>query len=252
MGRTNERWHAARATGYATGYATARATALAALSAAVLVGCTTETREPAAVSEPGGRAAAAAVAPTPATGHLWHDHDALIGDTLVQVVVEIPAGTNDKWQVEKESGTLEWEQENGAPRVIQYLAYPGSYGIIPQTYLPAELGGDGDPLDVLLLGPSVPRGAVVAARVIGVFRLIDRGERDDKILAVPVTGPLSSAHSLVELEAQFPGAQRIVELWFSNYKGPGLASSNGFADADSAMAVVREASGYYQEAFAGR
>lgn len=209
-----------------------------------LCACTVERRQPAMPDggDNGGNAATA-------QPHLWHDYAALQQDSLVQVIVEIPAGTNEKWHVEKTTGVLEWEQENGAPRVVQYLGYPGNYGIIPQTYLPAALGGDDDPLDVLLLGPALERGTVARARVIGVLRLVDRGERDDKILVVPVSGPLSSAHSLVELEAQYPGVQRIVALWFSNYKGADQALSNGFADADTAMAVVREASRYYREAY---
>ena len=47
--------------------------------------------------------------------------------TSIHVVVEIPAGTNDKWEVDKETGVLRWEQKNGQPRVVQYLAYPAQY-----------------------------------------------------------------------------------------------------------------------------
>ena len=53
-------------------------------------------------------------------------------------MVEIPAGSNDKWEVDKTSGALYWEQEDGKPRVVQYLAYPGNYGMIPRTSLPHE------------------------------------------------------------------------------------------------------------------
>ncbi len=178
--------------------------------------------------------------------HLLNDYAAMADSAFVNVVVEIPAGTNEKWQVNKRDGALEWEQENGAPRVVQYLAYPGNYGIIPQTLLPSELGGDGDPLDVVLLGPSYPRGTVVPARVIGVLRLIDRGERDDKVLAVGVNGPLSDAHTLEALDARYPGVRAILETWFTHYKGVGVSTSNGFASADSAMMVVREASRYFR------
>jgi inorganic pyrophosphatase len=177
---------------------------------------------------------------------LLNDYAAMADSVFVNVVVEIPAGTNEKWQVDKDNGALEWEQENGVPRVVQYLAYPGNYGIIPQTLLPKELGGDGDPLDVMLLGPSHPRGAVVPARVIGVLRLIDRGERDDKVLAVGTNGPLSDAHTLEALDTQYPGVRAILETWFTHYKGVGVSTSNGFASTDSAMMVVREASRYFQ------
>jgi len=164
----------------------------------------------------------------------------------VNVVVEIPAGTNDKWEVDKSSGSLHWEQKDGKPRVVQYLAYPANYGMIPRTSLPYEIGGDGDPLDVLLLGPELARGAVVQARPIGVLHLIDDDERDDKILAVPVAGPLSDVTDLAALDARYPGIRQIVETWFTHYKGPGRTTSAGFGDAVEAVAVVREANRYYE------
>lgn len=183
---------------------------------------------------------------SPKVNHL-DGHPALLEGEFVNVVVEIPAGTNDKWEVEKTYGTLHWEQKDGKPRVVQYLAYPGNYGMIPRTSLPRELGGDGDPLDVLVLGPQVERGAVLHARPIGVLRLIDDGDRDDKILAVQTSGPLSDIESLEALKASYGGALLIIETWFTNYKGPGRLTSTGFGDATTAMAVVREASQYYEK-----
>jgi inorganic pyrophosphatase len=166
-------------------------------------------------------------------------------DTLFNFVAEIPAGTNAKWEVDKATGTLHWEQKNGRPRVVQYLAYPGNYGMIPSTSLPYEVGGDGDPLDVLLLGPAVERGSVVPARPIGVLRLLDDGERDDKILAVQTQGPLSDVRDLVSLDANYAGALTIIETWFTNYKGPGRLISKGYGDAAEALSVVKQASGYF-------
>lgn len=170
---------------------------------------------------------------------------------LINVVVEIPAGTNDKWQVEKVHGSLEWERKDGKPRVVQYLAYPGNYGMIPRTSLPYEIGGDGDPLDVLLLGPRVERGSVVRARPIGVLRLLDDGERDDKILAVPMAGPLSDVSDVEFLATAYPGVRLIVETWFTNYKGPGRITSSGFGDASDAIAVIEEANRYYESPIHG-
>lgn len=172
-------------------------------------------------------------------------HPAFAEPGLIHVVVEIPARTNEKWQVEKASGSLEWERENGKPRVVQYPAYPGNYGMIPRTSLPYEVGVDGDPLDVLLLGPRVERGSVVRARPIGVLRLVDDGERDDKILAVPMQGPLSDVTDLESLDAKYQGVRPIIETWFTNYKGPGRITSSGYGDAPDAVAVVEEASRYY-------
>jgi inorganic pyrophosphatase len=173
-------------------------------------------------------------------------YPALAGSGLVNVVVEIPAGTNEKWEVDKTSGALRWEQNAGIHRVIQYLPYPANYGMIPRTSLPRELGGDGDPLDVLLLGPRVDRGTLVEARPIGVLRLLDDGDRDDKILGVGTSGPLSDVVDLESFDSRFPGARLILETWFANYKGPGRVTSGGFDDAAAAMDMVLEASQYYE------
>jgi inorganic pyrophosphatase len=171
---------------------------------------------------------------------------------LVNVVVEIPAGTNQKWEVDKASGALRFERHEGIPRVIQYLPYPGNYGMIPRTSLPREAGGDGDPLDILLLGPQVDRGTLVRARPIGVLRLLDEGYRDDKILGVRTSGPLSDIVDLATLESRCPGARVIIETWFTNYKGRGRVTSTGFGDAAAAMAIVLEASKYYEEDAEGK
>lgn len=170
----------------------------------------------------------------------------LAADGLINVVVEIPAGTNDKWEVDKTGGGLQWEHEDGRPRVIQYLAYPANYGIVPRTSLPRAEGGDGDPVDVLLLGSGLPRGMVVSAKPIGVLRLTDTGERDDKILAVPTAGPLSDVDGLDDLDARYPGVTLIIETWFTRYKGPDRVSAGGFGDADEAMAAVLEGSRSYE------
>lgn len=182
-----------------------------------------------------------------AGGDYLEGYPALADSQLVNVVVEIPAGTNAKWEVDKNSGGMHWERKDGRSRVIQYLAYPANYGMIPRTILPSELGGDGDPLDVLLLGPRVERGSVIPARPIGVLRLVDEGERDDKILTVATSGPLSDVVDIDDLELRYPGVSLIVQTWFTNYKGPGHLTSPGFAAAAAAIAVVREASQYYEE-----
>jgi inorganic pyrophosphatase len=165
----------------------------------------------------------------------------------VNVVVEIPAGSTQKWEVDKSDGSLRWELEKGEPRVIRYLGYPGNYGMIPRTLLPKARGGDGDPLDVLVLGPALPRGAVVKARVVGVLKLLDGGERDDKLIAVSTTGAFSEVRDLDSLRASFAGVTEIVELWFANYKGPGRTESKGYGDVSAALEILREASDYFEK-----
>ena len=82
-------------------------------------------------------------------------YEAVHDDGDINVVVEIPTGSVQKWEVDKTSGNLKWEFVDGKPREVKYLGYPGNYGMIPRTLLPKELGGDGDPLDVIVLGPAV-------------------------------------------------------------------------------------------------
>lgn len=168
-------------------------------------------------------------------------------DGSVNVVVEIPAGTNAKWEVAKPDGHLKWEIRDGKPRIVKYLPYPGNYGMVPRTLLPKELGGDGDPLDVIVLGPAVERGAVVKANLVGVLKLLDGGEQDDKLLAVEAGSPLDSAGDLSELEAQFPGVLAIIETWFSNYKGPGQLESQGFGDVTRAGEILMAAISAYNQ-----
>jgi inorganic pyrophosphatase len=174
-------------------------------------------------------------------------YTAISADGLINVVIEIPAGTSAKWEVSKDGTAVEWEMRGGKPRFVHYLAYPANYGMIPGTIMARELGGDGDPLDVVLLGPAVPRGAVVAARPIGVLRLLDDGERDDKVLAVQSAGPLSDVADLDDLRQRYPGAAAIIETWFTHYKGVGRLESGGMEGRDAALAVVREAVSYFTQ-----
>jgi len=173
-------------------------------------------------------------------------YPAMTENGLINVIVENPAGTNDKWMINKRTAALEWEQQDGTPRVIQYLAYPANYGMVPRTSMPYDVGGDGDPLDIVLLGPQVQRGKVVSARPIGILRLTDDGERDDKIVAVQITGPLSDVTDMPSLETNYPGTLAIIETWFVNYKGKGRTMSAGFENAAVAIEVIREANRYYE------
>jgi len=173
-------------------------------------------------------------------------YEAVFEDGDINVVVEIPTGSVEKWEVEKTSGTLKWEFVDGKPREVKYLGYPGNYGMIPRTLLPKELGGDGDPLDVIVLGPAVERGSVIKSKVIGVLQLMDRGEQDDKLIAVLEDTPFYSVNSMAELDANFDGISEIVKLWFANYKGPGKMVPKGFADEKVAREILNAAVEAYQ------
>ena len=162
-------------------------------------------------------------------------------DSLVQVVIEIPAGTIDKWELNKSSGQLEWEIVNGKPRKVNYLGYPGNYGFIPQTLLSKEQGGDGDPLDVLILGPAVERGSIQKCKIIGVLKLTDHTENDDKIIAVSQNSEMYMVNDILEMENEFNGVLDIVEIWFKNYKGQRLLKSKGYRGKAQAISIINKA-----------
>lgn len=144
-------------------------------------------------------------------------------DGSFNMVVEIPSGTNQKWEVKK-SGKLKWDKKKGEVRFVDYVAYPGNYGMIPGTK-----AGDGDPLDVIVIGPARDRGKIVKIRVIGVLKAIDGGERDDKLIAVLDSSELDDRErrltrlhqvaSLGDLDQKYRGAKDIIRLFFENYKG---------------------------------
>jgi inorganic pyrophosphatase len=166
-------------------------------------------------------------------------------DGSVNALVEIPAGTNAKWELREEDGALAWDFESGRPRVVEYLAYPANYGMIPRTRIAADEGGDGDALDVIILGPARERGALVRVRIVGVLRLRDGGERDDKLLAVTGDSPFEEVRDLADLDTRFPGVTKIVEIWFSSYKGPGVLETRGFGGANEANAILESAEKSY-------
>jgi inorganic pyrophosphatase len=151
--------------------------------------------------------------------NLLTNHLARNQDGTINVVVEIPAGTNEKWEVNDDGTALVRDFTGDEPRTVDYLPYPGNYGFIPRTLLDTDQGGDGGALDVMVLGPAVPRGSVVRARPIGIVRVVDRMEQDDKILAVSQGETLTEVYDIESLETRYPGAVEIVDTWWSNAHG---------------------------------
>lgn len=130
---------------------------------------------------------------------------------------------------------------------MNYLGYPGNYGTIPQTALPKELGGDGDPLDVLVLGQAVPRGDVINVRLIGVLKMMDDGEQDDKLIAVLTNdSPFSDVKSIKQLNDDFVGVSEIIKVWFESYKGrDGGMEVLGWGEAEEANSILEQAKNSY-------
>ncbi|MEO6885540.1 MAG: inorganic diphosphatase [Jatrophihabitantaceae bacterium] len=97
------------------------------------------------------------------------------------VLIEIPRGSRNKYEVDHESGRMRLDRT-----LFTSTQYPADYGFIENT-----LGEDGDPLDalVLLQGDPLFPGVLVMCRAIGMFRMTDEAGGDDKVLAVPCTDP---------------------------------------------------------------
>lgn len=106
----------------------------------------------------------------------WHKVD--IGDSapdIVNGIIEIPKNTRAKYELDKKSGMLLMDRV-----IYSSMYYPANYGFIPRTYC-----DDKDPLDILVLSQiAIVPMCIVSAKVIGVMRMIDNGELDDKIIAV--------------------------------------------------------------------
>ena len=98
----------------------------------------------------------------------------------MNVIIEIPRGSQNKYEIDKETGIIALD------RVLHTAqAYPFDYGFVPQT-----LWDDGDALDVVLLttNPLLP-GILVHARPVAILPMVDGGEADEKVIAVPADDP---------------------------------------------------------------
>lgn len=160
----------------------------------------------------------------------------------VNVIIEIRKGERNKYEIDKATGRLFLDRVNATT-----LGYPADYGYVPET-----LCDDADPLDALLIiDESVPHGVVVPCRPIGVLRMVDDGEGDEKLIVVPVDD-ISKDHikDLADLGENFT---KTVEHFYAHYKDwkknwQGTeVSFNGWGDALEAKNVVVESQKRYQE-----
>lgn len=113
--------------------------------------------------------------------HLWHNlSPGPKPPEIVYAVIEVPKGSRNKYEYSKKAGVIKLDRV-----LYSALHYPGDYGFIPQSYF-----DDNDPMDILVMmnEPTFP-GCVIEARTLGMLKMIDKGELDYKILAVPATDP---------------------------------------------------------------
>lgn len=123
------------------------------------------------------------------------------------VIIEIPKGSRNKYEFDKELGIIKLDRTIYSP-----FFYPTDYGFIPGT-----LTDDGDPVDVLIITdfPTFP-GCLVEARPLAIFKMIDSGELDDKILALPTKVP--HYNHIKEISQISPHILKEIEHFFEQYK----------------------------------
>lgn len=140
--------------------------------------------------------------------HPWHDVE--VGDQSPEVVrgiIEIPKNHRAKYELDKDSGLLILDRV-----LYSSINYPANYGFIPKTYC-----DDGDPLDILVLSQiKIVPMCIVEAKVIGVMRMLDGGEMDDKIIAVAAND--MSVNHFNDISELPPHHLKELRSFFEDYK----------------------------------
>jgi inorganic pyrophosphatase len=138
----------------------------------------------------------------------WHSVSYGTGvPDVVNAIIEIPKGSRAKYELDKETGMLKLDRV-----LYSSVYYPANYGFIPRTYC-----DDGDPLDILVLSQldMVPL-TLVEAKIVGVMRMLDQGEADDKLIAVCANDmSVNYINDITELPPHFINEMR---HFFEEYK----------------------------------
>ncbi|OUU53351.1 MAG: hypothetical protein CBC25_00665 [Pelagibacteraceae bacterium TMED65] len=176
-----------------------------------------------------------------------HEIEAVNEDGNFNAVIEIPAGTNEKWEVSKDGTSIALELKNGVPRIINYLGYPFNYGFIPKTIVSIDDGGDGDAIDVVVLSQKkLKKGMIVPVKVIGMLLMKDKGKIDNKIISVLVDSKFEKSNSIKKLDKLYPGILEIINMWFENYKGIKIVTS-GFVGKKDAKEFLMKGQSFYEK-----
>lgn len=170
-------------------------------------------------------------------------HDLAPGENTpneITVVVEIQKGSKNKYELDKATGMIKLDRV-----MFTGQDYPFDYGFVPQTHW-----HDGDPLDVVLITtyPLVP-GLLLEARPVGVMDMIDNGESDAKIIAVPVEDPRFK--NIQDLADVNPHTVEEIKHFFETYKQmqKKVVTVPTIRDTAAAKQVIAEAIELYKQKF---
>ena len=174
--------------------------------------------------------------------NIWHSIDSKrIKKDRFFACIEISLGSKNKYELDKETGMLKLDR-------VLYTAthYPANYGFIPKTY--AE---DNDPLDVLVLcNESIIPLTLVECKPIGVIRMIDNGQCDDKIIAVCVHDPYyKDFNSINELPSHVADEIKHFFMVYKTLEGKETRVDNNPEDADKAKEIIQNSIDRYKEKF---
>lgn len=158
----------------------------------------------------------------------------------VIAAIEIPAGSYIKYELDKATGHVVVDRFQSVP-----MFYPANYGVITQS-----LAGDGDNLDVLVYTRApIQAGAIISVRPIGILKMIDGGEEDDKVIAVP-TDDVDPTYAEVRSIEDLPKIERErLEFFFKTYKtlpaGRKVVEVRGLLAAETALKDISRAVAAY-------
>ncbi len=160
----------------------------------------------------------------------------------VYCLVEIPKGTSNKYEYNIELGGFILDRT-----LYGAVFFPTEYGIIPKTWSKT----DKDPLDIMVVSsyPTFP-GCLIICRPIGAIRIIDSGEKDNKIIAVPKHDPrLNKIEKLSELNSHF--RKEVANFWenYSELQPEKKIKIDGWSEKEVAWKIIARAMKNYQEKF---
>lgn len=162
--------------------------------------------------------------------NIWKDIEPGTQGSM-NVVIEINKGSKNKYELDKKTGLVALD------RVMHTgQDYPFDYGFVPQT-----LWHDGDPLDIVMLSTyAFHPGVLVKARPVAIMHMVDGGEKDEKVIAVPVEDPrFDKVHNLEDIN---PHTLKEIEHFFLTYKNlqDKEVKINGFGDKNKAEEAFNE------------